>query len=66
MGIFKPKTPKPPPPPPLPDYDKEREEAAALLDKRRRGRKGLGGTVLTSAQGLTDEPTILSKKLLGA
>lgn len=69
MGSFikpdKPKIKVPPPPPPLPDTKVE-EAARKEAEERRRKRAGVAGTILTSPQGVAEEPTILSKKLLGA
>lgn len=69
MGSFikpdKPKIKVPSPPPPLPDTKVE-EAARKEAEERRRKRAGVAGTILTSPQGVAEEPTILSKKLLGA
>lgn len=40
-------------------------EAKRAREEERRKRPGRGGTILTGAGGVTEEPTILSKKLLG-
>lgn len=66
MGILKPDTPKPPPPPPMPDPEVAKKEALRLADERRKKRRGRAGTILTSAAGLAEEPTILTSELLGS
>lgn len=66
MGFLKPDKPKAPKPPPLPDEGAIRDEAERLALERRRKRRGRAGTILTSAVGATEEPTILTNELLGS
>jgi len=63
---FKPDKPKikQPPPPPVPEDTEAIAEAA--MRERLKKRRGRAGTILTSGMGVAEEPTILSKKLLGA
>ncbi len=65
MGFMKPDKPKVEPPPPLPDPEAARLEGERELAELRRRRTGRRGTILTGAMGMAEEPTILTKKLLG-
>lgn len=65
MGFLKPDKPKFEPPPPVPDKGDIEATAAAEMRERLRKRRGRAGTILTGGMGLENEPTLLSKKLLG-
>lgn len=66
MGFLKPDEPKVQPPPPMPDFEEKEREAAQAMRERLRKRRGRAGTILTGGMGVTEEPTLLSKKLLGS
>ncbi len=75
-GLFsKPKIEAPPAPPPPPSVDPEiagrqkAEETARELEKAakaERKTRGRASTVLTGGSGLTDEPNLAQRTLLGA
>jgi len=71
MGFLMPKMPSPPPPPPPPaeppayNDTARAEEVAAQQAEIRRKRKGRTSTILTGAQGLTEEEKLQKKTLLG-
>jgi hypothetical protein len=62
-----PKPPAPPPPPPSPAPDPEAAAAAARAEALARSRRGLPGTIVTSARGLLAPafPLAARKNLLG-
>ena len=72
MGIFSPPSiayappamPAPPPPPPTP-VDQAAEDAAARTRAQLAAAGGLGGTILTSGQGVTTPALTTGKTLLG-
>ena len=67
MGFLMPKMPSPPPPPPPPaeppayNDTARAEEVAAQQAEIRRKRKGRASTILTGAQGLTEEEKLQKK-----
>ena len=65
MGIFKTDIPTPAPPPADPRLKELEEAEKQRLAKIRRGQAGRAGTILTSALGITSEPTLAKKTLLG-
>lgn len=62
---FKPDKPKIKEPPPPPDIGATEAKAAAEMRERILKRRGRAGTILTSGMGIAEQPTILSKALLG-
>lgn len=72
MGFMKPSIPAMPPIPPVqplpepPKFDDSarEEEVAAKRAKLRAGRTGRSSTILTGADGLEDDSSVVSKKTL--
>lgn len=73
MGFLKPKTPAPPPPPaPLPEVpaataaELPSESTEMIAQTLKKKRAGYTKTILTSQKGVTEDPTVYKKTLLGA
>lgn len=54
-----------PKPPKLPDYESIASQAEAAARERLKRRRGRAGTILTGGAGVSEEASILNKKLLG-
>lgn len=68
MGFLmsKPALPPVPAPPPAPGLADKAVQAAAEEERRLRGGRGRASTILTGAQGLTEDTTPGARTLLGA